>query len=99
LAIYSNSGKLETGCLYNIYQDSPINSQQEFQNRMNSSESFYAISDRYNISDDNTEYICWRGDCYINQYTHRMSRNFNDPSLPNNDKIIDADTWKDNYDV
>ena len=99
LAIYSNSGKLETGCLYNIYQDNPINSKQEFQNRMNSSESFYAISDRYNINDDTTEYICWRGDCYINQYTHRMSRNFNDPSLPNNDKIIDPETWKDNYDV
>jgi hypothetical protein len=30
LAIYSNSGKLETGCLYNIYQDNPINSKQEF---------------------------------------------------------------------
>jgi hypothetical protein len=52
---------------------------------MDSAEPFYSISDRYNISDDTMEYICWRGDCYINQYTHRMSRNFNDPSLPNND--------------
>jgi hypothetical protein len=66
---------------------------------MNSSESFYAISDRYNINDDTIDYTCWRGDCYINQYTHRMSRNFNDPSLPNNDKIIDPETWKENYDV
>ena len=99
LAIYSNSGELETGCLYNIYQDSPINTKQEFQDRMNSSEPFYSISDRYNMSDDDVEYVCWRGDCYINQYTHRMSRNFNDPSLPNNDEIIDYNTWKDNYDV
>lgn len=97
LAIYSNSGELETGCLYNIYQDTPINIKNEFQTRMNSSEPFYSISDRYNISDDNVEYTCWRGDCYINQFTHRMSRNFNDPSLPNNDKIIDPNTWKDHY--
>ena len=99
LAIYSNSGELETGCLYNIYQDSPISTKNEFQTRMNASEPFYSISDRYNLSDEDTEYVCWRGDCYINQYTHRMSRNFNDPSLPNNDGIIDNNTWKDNYDV
>jgi hypothetical protein len=30
LAIYSNSGELETGCLYNIYPDSPISTKQEF---------------------------------------------------------------------
>jgi hypothetical protein len=28
-----------------------------------------------------------------------MSRNFNDPSLPNNDELIDIKTWKDNYKV
>ena len=99
LAIYSDSGELETGCLYNIFQDSPISESNEFQTRMNSSEPFYAISDRYNISDNTTEYVCWRGDCYINQYTHRMSRNFNDPSLPNNDGIIDFETWTDYYKI
>jgi hypothetical protein len=48
LAIYSDS-KLETGALYNIYQnlDTPI--REEFQIRMNSREPFYAISDRYNF--------------------------------------------------
>lgn len=67
---------------------------------MNSSEPFYAISDRFNISDaSNVEYACWRGDCYINQYSHRFMRNFNDPSLPNNDELIDINTWKDNYKV
>ena len=99
LAIYSESGELETGCLYNIYQDAPISIPQEYLNRMNSSEPFYAISDRYNIFDDDVEYVCWRGDCYINQFTHRLVRNFNDPSLPNNDEIIDYNTWKDNYDA
>ena len=98
LAIYSESGKLNTGCLYNIYLDLPTDEIQEYQNRMDSSEPFYAISDRYNVIISDTYYNCWRGDCYINQFTHRMSRNFNDPSLPNNDDIIDPKTW-DNYDA
>jgi hypothetical protein len=59
---------------------------------MNSSEAFYAISNRYNTVDEDSYYNCWRGDCYINQFTYRLNRNFNDPSLPNNDGIIDTDT-------
>ena len=39
-----------------------------------------------------------RGDCYICQFTHRLNRNFNDPSAPYNDEIVDGDTWRDNYD-
>jgi len=79
---------------------------------MDSSDPFYSISDRYNFeglpvisitSGGETKQfrtqVCWRGDCYINTFTYRLNRNFNDPSLPNNDKIIDKDTWKDNYDV
>lgn len=112
LAIYSTS-KLDTGILYNIYQANSININQEFQNRMDSSDAFYAISDRYNFdglehnlskdlsgSNINVEssIVCWRGDCYINTFTYRLNRNFNDPSLPNNDKIIDNKTWIDNYD-
>lgn len=103
LAIYSNQ-KLETSQLYNIFQDSSMNVTQEYQNRMDSSDPFYSISDRYNfeglaLSGTNRTLVCWRGDCYINTFTYRLNRNFNDPSLPNNDKIIDKDTWKDNYDV
>ena len=97
LAIYSESGKLKTGCLYNILQESSTNISQEYQTRMDSSEPFYSISDRYNLVEQDSYYECFRGDCYINQYTHRMMRNFNDPSLPNNDVIIDRNTWKDNY--
>ena len=99
LAIYSENSKLETGCLYNIYPDITTGTTQEFQNRMDSYEPFYAISDRYNLVTQDQNYVCWRGDCYINQYTHRLNRNFNDPSLPNNDKIIDQFTWVDNYDI
>lgn len=40
----------------------------------------------------------YRGDCYICQFTHRVNRNFNDPSAPYNDEIVDDVTWKDNYD-
>lgn len=40
----------------------------------------------------------YRGDCYICQVSHRLNRNFCDPSAPFNDTIIDENTWKDNYD-
>jgi hypothetical protein len=42
--------------------------------------------------------VCFRGDSYICQYTHRIIRNFNDPSAPYNDVIVDPNSWKDNYD-
>ena len=146
LAIYSTTS-LSEGEIYNIYQSNSISITQEYQNRMDSYEPFYAISDRYNFEKlDNIPYtddeinainnsnlttdrndrepgtehyivtykegytplesgdlkeikslICWRGDCYINTFTYRLNRNFNDPSLPNNDQIIDPNTWKDNY--
>jgi hypothetical protein len=74
---------------------------------MNSSDPFYAISERYNWDElgideyhnNNNILDCYRGDCYLNTFTYRLNRNFNDPSLPNNDKIIDKNTWKDNYDA
>jgi len=67
---------------------------------MNSSEPFYAISDRYNFENINdNQLVCWRGDCYINTFTYRLNRNFNDPTLPNNDEIIDPKTWINNYDA
>ena len=99
LAVLSENSTLDTGCLYNIYQDNILDSSQEFQNRMNSSEPFYAISDRFNLIAKDTSYNCWRGDCYVNQYTHRFNRNFNDSSLPNNDQIIDMFTWRDHYKI
>ena len=41
----------------------------------------------------------YRGDCYICQFTHRLNRNFQDPTAPTNDKIVDPNCWKDNYEV
>lgn len=40
----------------------------------------------------------YRGDCYICQVTHRINRNFNDPSAPYNHTIVDAESWKNGYD-
>lgn len=53
---------------------------------------------------DNPEpYKCteslYRGDCYICNYTHRLNRNFQDPSAPLNDDIVNPKCWKDNYEV
>lgn len=39
----------------------------------------------------------YRGDCYICQFTHRLNRNFQDPSAPSNDKIVDPECWADNF--
>lgn len=109
LAIYSD-GKLDVGCLYNIYSNNQQSVEQELLNRMNSYEPFYAISNRYNFENlDGTSIIisnnsespktltCFRGDCYLNTFTYRLNRNFNDPSLPNNDEIIQEDTWEHYY--
>lgn len=95
LAVQSD---LELPCgLYNILKTS-IQQKEDFILRMNSTEPFYAISDRYNFEQlPSTGQVCWRGDCFINTFTYRVNRNFNDPSLPNNDKIIDKETWKNNY--
>ena len=41
----------------------------------------------------------YRGDCYICQFTHRLNRNFQDPSAPTNDKIVDPKGWKENFEI
>lgn len=77
--------------------------------------SYYAISKRYSLSsfykDDETLFNpsdgiiddllsgIYRGDSFICTFTHRFNRNFADPEAPNNDKIIDPDTWDNNYNL
>lgn len=80
--------------------------------RFNSVNPYYSISDRYDIDHlnntlnqyDNYEkdssyykLTCYRGDCYISNVTMRMQRNFQDPSTPINDDVIDSKGWKTNY--
>jgi hypothetical protein len=46
-----------------------------FQIRYQDSSAFYAISDRIRTEDAET-ITCYRGDCFIGNFTHRMVRNF-----------------------
>ena len=75
--------------------------------RMRDNTSYQSVSDRFDIGDcvepltnsvSNFTTTLYRGDCYICQFTHRFNRNFNDPAAPYNDDIVDADSWRDNYD-
>ena len=76
--------------------------------RYNDKSPFYAISDRFDL--ENPEWwlnqtgeilhnALYRGDCYICQFTHRLNRNFQDPSSPTNDEIVDEKCWSDNFEV
>lgn len=67
-----------------------------FKIRYSDKTSYYAISDRFLLSDlQNTEQqVFYRGDCYICQFTHRMNRNFNDDTAPYNDVIVNKGTWR-----
>jgi len=97
LAIYTTEGTLKQTSIYNIYKDdASLNDDRlKIKERMSISEPFYAISDRYNFKKEgNQEVKCFRGDSFINNFTYRLNRNFNDPSMPNNDTIIDNQTWK-----
>ena len=98
VAVYSENS-LKTGQLYAIYQTNSLNLVEQFNQRMYLSEPYYAISQRNSLIKKDVNINCFRGDCYINTFTYRLNRNFNDPSLPNNDDIIDEKTWIDNYDA
>lgn len=87
------------------------NLKEYFQLRGNSFHPFYPISDRYDLrvlktktpystitnKNDYKIFNEYRGDCFINSYTTRIQRNFQDPELPVNDAIVDTLTWKNNY--
>ncbi len=89
------------GTLINIYiKDYQTMSKQElFKLRYVDKSPFYAISYRYDILDNPSEYLLYRGDTYICTFTHRLNRNFQDPQAPINDKIVDENCWKDHYKV
>ena len=81
--------------------------------RMTDHSEYSAISDRFDIAEcknspktlvqaqDKPYYFqtdCYRGDCYICQFTQRINRNFNDSSSPYNESIVDPKTWR-NYNL
>lgn len=55
------------------------------------------VNDSTDFYKDGYQFSAFRGDCYICQFTHRIIRNFNSPSAPYNDEIVDENTWRDNY--
>lgn len=107
--IGSSYASLPFGQYYNIFQkDYDYNNWKNyFRVRYNDSSPFMSISDRISwdsiLSTNITETIktpsMYRGDCYINTYSHRVLNNFIDPELPTNHTIVDPWTWYKNFRV
>ena len=102
--IGTNSTTVKQGTYYNIYQqgyDFENKWSNYFKIRYNDSSPYFPISDRFSWEEiiNNSSDIFYRGDCYINTFTHRMNWNFTDPELPTNNRIIDKYTWYKNWRV
>lgn len=103
------------GSIINIYIPGYSEAQMStyFNTRYEDSSPYYSVSSRLSLANidsllslqkaggDLYTYTvpCYRGDCYICNFTHRLNRNFQDPSAPTNDEVVDENTWKDNYDT
>lgn len=103
------------GSIINIYIPGYSEAQMStyFNTRYEDNSPYYSVSSRLSLAnidsllslqkagDNLYTYIvsCYRGDCYICNFTHRLNRNFQDPSAPTNDEVVDENTWKDNYDT
>ena len=103
------------GSIINIYIPGYSEAQMStyFNTRYEDNSPYYSVSSRLSLANidsllslqkaggDLYTYTvpCYRGDCYICNFTHRLNRNFQDPSAPTNDEVIDENTWKDNYDT
>ena len=63
--------------------------------RIHDSSQFYAISDRTELDETSNNITkCYRGDCFYTIFTQRINRNFQDPSVPTNDIVVDNETWQ-----
>lgn len=103
------------GSIINIYISGYSEAQMStyFNTRYEDNSPYYSVSSRLSLANidsllslqkaggDLYTYTvpCYRGDCYICNFTHRLNRNFQDPSAPTNDEVVDENTWKDNYDT
>ena len=75
-----------------------------FKIRYEDKSAYMPITDRIDINSiisdsEGCGINAYRGDCFICNFSHRMVRNFQDPEAPNNDIIVNEDTWIDNYNV
>lgn len=113
LAFYDKVSTLQAGSTVNIYTSGYdiAKMEQYIYQRACDNSTYYTISDRFILNpkdnqsmivgvnnNSDTIHSIYRGDCYLCQFTHRVNRNFQDPSAPFNDQIVDENTWKDNYD-
>lgn len=57
----------------------------------------YSTNPGNNDKDYNLSFDVFRGDCFTSTVTIRMQRNFISASVPVNDTIVDANTWKNNF--
>lgn len=80
------------------YSNDDISIANYFKLRFQDQSSYYAISDRISLDDNETSLACYRGDCFIGWYTHRVNRNFNDDSAPYNDTIINGSSFAECFD-
>jgi hypothetical protein len=103
------------GSIINIYIPGYSEAQMStyFNTRYEDNSPYYSVSSRLSLANidsllslqkaggDLYTYTvpCYRGDCYICNFTHRLNRNFQDPSAPTNDEVVDENTWKDDYDT
>ena len=103
------------GSIINIYIPGYSEAQMStyFNTRYEDNSPYYSVSSRLSLANidsllslqkaggDLYTYTvpCYRGDCYICNFTHRLNRNFQDPSAPTNDEVVDENAWKDNYDT
>lgn len=97
-----SKSKLEFGKIVDVfipgYSESAYNNY--FKIRYQDVSPYYAISDRQNFDTiASFEKNVYRGDSYICNFTHRLNRNFQDPTAPLNDKIVDKNTWVENFEV
>ena len=96
---------IQYGRVYNIKTENYANADitkvvdLEFQKRFSDVSSYKAICHRTQIDENTLQINCYRGDCFQSLFTHRMMRNFIDPELPTNDKIISPSCWAENYAV
>ena len=109
--IGSDYNYIEDCVYYNIHQkdyDYDSNWKNYYKIRYNDSSPFFPISDRMEYKELTkgeeksgifTTPTLYRGDCYINTFTHRLNWNFIDPELPTNNRIVDRYTWHKNYRV
>lgn len=104
-----NTNYIQHGDYYNIFEkgyDFENQWKNYFKLRYNDSSPFMAVGNRTMWSElekktgsTYTSQTHYRGDCYINTFTHRMNWNFIDPDIPTNKRIVDPYTWYKNFRV